>query len=183
MSIPTFWPHPALQEFWESHTHHKEGATQPHVQALLYHLMCALGSKHAVELGVWKGATSRWLACAIAANGGGSITLVEVTEPDLALAKERVEALGLPNVEVRAVRGSSLDFLAGCEPYITFVFLDDDKLLVGQKLAALRTRLPHCVVAIHDVETLAAELLKAEGIVMLPVLHEPSSGSLGLVSW
>lgn len=182
MSLPTFWPHPALREFWET-LHRTEGATQPHLQALLYAFVCALDTHHVAELGVWKGATSRWLACAVAANGGGSITLVDTCAADLEIAKERVATLGLENVKVHAVNKGSLDFIPDCDPATGFIFMDDDKQHVSQKLAALRSRVPHCVVAIHDAETLAAETLKGEGILHIPVPHDPSSGNLGLVNW
>lgn len=182
MSIPTLWPHPTLQEFWET-THRSEGATQPHLQALLYAFVCALDTHHVAELGVWKGATSRWLACAVAANGGGSITLVDTCTADLVIARDRVAALGLKDVEIRTVNKGSMEFIPDCDPATGFIFMDDDKQQVAQKLAALRTRVPHCVVAIHDAETLAAEMLKTEGILHILVPHVPSSGNLGLVNW
>jgi len=177
---PLQWPHPTLQDYWESGTHAREGATQPAIQNLLYHLMRLVDAQHAVELGVWKGATSRWLACGL--PEGGRLDLVEPDAGCLDLATERVAALALP-ITVTGHRVHTLDYLPSVPPTVDFVFLDDDKALIPEKLGWLTQRLPHCVVAIHDVETIGADVWKTWNLIPLRVAADPTGGDLGLTSW
>ena len=176
---PIQWPHPVLQEYWDSGLHASEGATQPAIQNLLYHLVRMVDAKHVVELGVWKGATSRWLACAV---GDGSLTLVDTDQSNVKSAAERVRALHLP-VKLRMFVGSSLLYLSGVPRETDFVFLDDDKQEIPEKLGMLVKALPHCVVAIHDLETIEASLWKDWNLIPLRVAADPSGGDLGLTSW
>ena len=181
MTLPTFWPHPDLRAYWESGAHQEEGATQPCIQALLYHLILATNAKHVVELGTWKGATSRWLACAIAANGGGTLTLVDKHKPSLDMATERVQALRLGDVTITPVCNASLDYVQQRPiPTRDFVFLDDDKADVVLKIQHLREGGMHGIIAIHDIETVAAE--STPGVIRLTIPVEPSGGHLGLIT-
>lgn len=187
--IPALWPHPILKDYWMSGLHRDEGATQPHVQALLYQLILSLNAKHVLELGVWKGATSRWLACAIESNGGGTLTLVDNNPENLHTAVVRVHALGLGHVEVVDIPMPTLAYLESLPttpstelPYAPeLIFLDDDKQQITEKLSLLKIRSAGAFVCIHDAETLPNEILVESNIMVLPTPHEPSSGHLGLV--
>ena len=178
LSIPTLWPHPTLKRHWEE-LHRTESATQPHIQSLLYHLVCALDVKHAVELGVWKGATSRWLACAIEANGGGTLTLVDTVEENVTLAADRCRALELPHTTIEVRHGESLFYLESLPTDVKFVFLDDDKQAIDKKLDLIKGR--GVIVAIHDIEVVPDDTRKKWRIVHLPMPAIPSGGDLGLV--
>lgn len=178
--IPTLWPHPDLQAYWASGLHKTEGATQPHIQALLYHLVLAINAQHVVELGVWKGATSRWLACAVEANGGGTLTLVDTDQACLNTASTRVALLDLPRTEVHTVFRGTMEFLDTMNPATQFMFMDDDKKQVAEKFAKLRAQGRHVLVAVHDAETISPELRQAEGMILLETPPEPSSGQLAL---
>lgn len=177
---PTQWPHPLLQAYWESGTHAAEGATQPAIQNLLMHLLRLVDAPHAVELGVWKGATSRWLACGL--PPGGRLELVDPDQGCLHMAADRVGALALP-ITVTTHRQHTMDYLPTIPDTVRFVFLDDDKAQIPEKLGLLTARLPHCVVAIHDLDTIGAQIWKDGNLIPLRVASDPSGGDLGLTSW
>jgi predicted O-methyltransferase YrrM len=141
--------------------------------------MLATKSTQAVELGVWKGATSRWLACAVEENGGGGLTLVDINAEYLHEARRRVEALGLRHVTLLCVQQPTMEFLPTVSPQTDFVFMDDDKMEVAAKLALLQQR-TKALVAAHDAETIVGPL-KEYGAIILPMPAEPSAGDLGLV--
>ena len=158
---PLWFPHPTLRDYWESGKHRSEGATQPWVQALLYHLVRALGIRHVAELGCYLGSTSAWLALAIEANCAGepttgSLTLVDVGNGMVDGVRSRVSAVS--TTPLIGFHGRSLEFLPGLYTETRFVYLDDDKADVSAKLALIAQRAPGCLVAIHDAETLGAQL-------------------------
>lgn len=180
--LPLVWPHPALQEAWESGVQTTNGATQPWIQALLYQLCRALDVRRATELGCWRGFTSAWLACAIAHNGGGSLTLADTNKVTLDTACARVATLSFSSVVVTPFLGGSLSYLEAIPKETQFVFLDDDKAEPARKLTLLKERCPGCYVALHDAElpeVLAAT--KASGGMILDIPPGDGSGSLGLV--
>lgn len=180
--LPVVWPHPALQAAWSSGAQTADGATQPWLQALLYALCRALDIRRAVELGCWRGYTSAWLACAIAHNGGGALTLVDTNATQLETAAARVAALSLPTVTVETTLLSTSDYLAAASPALQFAFLDDDKASTAAKLALLAARCPGIYVALHDVEIPeVAAATRAVGGVILDVPPGDGNGSLGLV--
>ena len=175
--VATMWPHPSIREYWDSGKHATEGGTQPWVAALLYGLVRAMDIRHVAELGCYLGATSAWLALAIEANGGGSLTLVDTQADWLQQAAARVMALDLQKTALGTMNERSLDFLAHMNPDTRLVFLDDDKAEIPAKLDALRAlKLKEALVAIHDMET-----INVPGALVLatPVLH--GTGLLGLV--
>lgn len=180
--LPVAWPSPALQEFWESGVQTMEGATQPWVQALLYQLCRALDVRHAVELGCWKGITSVWLATAISHNGGGSLSVVDNHEKTGGEALARLSIHAPSNVAVTLHQEPTMTFLLSLLASTQFVFLDDDKAQIADKLDLIRARAPGCYVAVHDAElpNVTIDFRKAGGII-LDIPPGDGSGSLGLI--
>lgn len=164
--LPRWWPHPNLRTYIEDGGHEGEGATQPWIQNFLYHLARMLDARHIVELGTWRGATSAWLACALADNGGGTLTLVDNNADNLTVSAWRANALGHASVTVVPVQLPSFEFLASLDPDVTLIFLDDDKLAVPEKIAAIRARLSKGVIVIHDAEMVQEPIWNARGAIM-----------------
>jgi len=172
--IPLWWPHPTLEAYWRDNLWNVEGATQPWVQALLYALCRALDVRRAVELGCWNGLTSCWLAMAISANGGGMLTVLDHNIGCLKTTAERLAKLDLANMELRQECMDSKDYVPPADTQ--FIFLDDDKTNVGQKVAAFAAACPGAYIAAHDIETVPDVAMLR---LATPILH--SSGHLGLV--
>ena len=182
-----WWPDDRLRQRWESSKHYEyEGNAQPWVQLLLYSLVVATKATTVVECGTFRGATAAWLGLAVEANGGGTVWCIERTPNDLARAQDYLDGLALPRTTFRYMKMTTLDFLATHWPTgVDFVFLDDDKHAVPEKLAALGRAEPHVLVAVHDVdhnydEHGPARYFAAHGVVVpAPILHE--HGHVGLV--
>ena len=176
---PLWWPHASLRDAWETRDDNDPNvSTQPWVSALLYQLVRALDYRRVVELGCYRGVTSAWLACAVEANGGGTVTLVDIQAGVLKKTERRLAALALAKTQASYVEASSAAFLETQLPANTqFIFIDDDKLTVPAELERIKAVAPRALVAIHDAETIGA----IPGALMLATPPLYGSGHLALV--
>lgn len=149
---PRWFPHDALRRAWRPG--YEGGGLQPWLQALLYHMIRATDIRHVVELGTWYGYTSGWLAQAVEDNGGGTATFVEHAPDCAAKTRAALDALGLEKTACEIIHKPSLEYLPRLPDATQFVFLDDDKAAVPEKLRLIKERAPRALVAIHDAETL-----------------------------
>jgi len=124
--------------------HSKDSSSYPISQAL-YALVRLIQPSHVVEVGTFEGASSIWLARAVAENSRGSYTGYEVNREGAAKTRESLAAAvpGGPWL----VKG--MDVLA--EPYIEtdFLFLDCEKTTYGPAFAKCLVPVNGYVVA-HD---------------------------------
>jgi predicted O-methyltransferase YrrM len=179
---PVWWPHPSLKTYWDSGLHHTEGATQPWVQALLYQLCRALDVRRAVELGCYRGVTSAWLALAIEANGGGRLDLVDTNQTFLTVAMARVGDVNTGTLVATAGHAeTSFAFLREhFQPDTQFIFMDDDKADIKQKVHVIRDCGCQALIAVHDVEHNQPQLEGLNAVTLkTPVLH--GTGWLALI--
>ncbi len=188
------WPHDVLRDRYESAhfdstAYAKEGITQPWVQLLLYALVRSLGATHVLELGCFRGVTTAWLALAVEANGGGTVVALDREAVDVARGKTllRDVADALPRTQVVWELGDTRAYLrtATLQPF-TFVFLDDDKQAVAEKVELLRVGGCRALLACHDVDGHyedpgLARVWKALGGLVVPATRIHPYGHLGLL--
>lgn len=146
---PLWFPDPSLESYWKSGQHYADGGTQPWVQALLYQLIRACGFRRVMELGTWYGATAAWMCLAVAHNGGGCYWGTERSHEAADKAAARLFALEIPSVDWVVRRQDTLSALEGLPFGPDFVFIDDDKAQLAEKLAFFPKG---TLVALHDVE-------------------------------
>jgi len=153
------------------------------VQALLYQLCRALDVRRAVELGCYRGVTSAWLALAIEANGGGRLDLVDTNQSFLERALLRAgDVSEAANVGIAGHAEPSFAFLKGptFQPDTQFIFMDDDKSDIKQKVHVIRERGCQALIAVHDVEHNQPQLEGLNAVTLkTPVLH--ATGWLALI--
>jgi predicted O-methyltransferase YrrM len=128
-------------------------SSEPEVSRTLYSLARLLKARVVVEVGVFRGATSRFLARALVDNGGGTLHLVDMSGEALALAQK---AVGEPSqVAVLGHLGGSVspEVLGSVPGDLDLVFLDAAHTEEGvrDELAAWLPKMrPGGVLAVHD---------------------------------
>ena len=174
---PRWFPHAALAAAWRPG--YEGGGLQPWLQAFLYQLIRAMDLRRVVELGTWYGYTSAWLAQAVEDNGGGEAHFVDLEERHVERTRAAVERLDLKTTACAFIHKPSVAYLADIPHDMQFVFLDDDKERVKEKIAMISQRCARCLVAIHDAET--QSFLRNERAVLLPIPPADGGGDLALL--
>ena len=181
------WPDPRLKARWDLSHYAAEGNAQPWIQLLLYSLITATRANTVVEFGSFRGVTTAWLALAVEANGGGTVNAIERNASDAQVTSDytKTYADALPRTTVIVHLTRTLDAIATLHTDTDFIFLDDDKCNVPEKVAALRAHGCKALLACHDVDhdydgTGPKSFFAREGLVIpSPILHE--HGHLGLI--
>ncbi len=128
-------------------------SSEPEVSRTLYVMARLLRARKIAEVGVFRGATSRFLARALQDNGGGELFLVDMSEDALKAAESMVG--DAPGVNLRNLLGSSTaeEVLAAVPPDLDLVYLDADHTEAGVR-AELAKWIPRIrsggIVAVHD---------------------------------
>lgn len=128
-------------------------SSEPDVSRTLYTLARLLHARRIAEVGVFRGATTRFLSRALADNGGGELHLVDMSGEALSLARDA--AGELPNVTLRSHLGSSdaPQVLSQVQSGLDLVYLDADHSEEGVR-AELAAWIPKIrgagIIAIHD---------------------------------
>lgn len=142
---------------------HFVDASSCNTSQLLYSLVRLIQPCHVVEIGTWDGATSIWLARAIAENGRGSYTGYEVMPAKADEARRNLE---------RAVPGGkwtvhNADFLT--IPYIEtdFLFMDHEKTQYGAAFGKCFVPLNGYVLA-HDTQAWPAAVQFWKNMSVMP---------------
>jgi predicted O-methyltransferase YrrM len=128
-------------------------SSEPDVSRTLYTLARLLYARRIAEVGVFRGATTRFLSRALADNGGGELHLVDLSGE--ALARARAAAGELANVTLQSHPGSSYapEVLSQVPSDLDLVYLDADHSEQGVR-AELAAWIPKVraggIIAIHD---------------------------------
>lgn len=187
------WPDASTEADWDSGVY-MEGAAEPWTQQVIASLLIAMRKRRVLELGSFKGHTTAFLAKALEAIGGGSLTAVE-HDVDRSFATEtRLASLNLHSVQFIAHCGDSIEFLSAAEPNsYDFVWVDDShevahvanelELLLQPTRPDVRIVSPGGIVLMHDVvglHGLGAVCRRFGGLVLdFPKLG--TDGGLGIV--
>ncbi len=119
----------------------------------LYVMARLLRAQKIAEVGVFRGATSRYLGQALLENGGGELYLVDMSEEALARGRDAVGAMA--NVTTRGVLGSSTEpeVLSSVPDGLDLVYLDADHTEQGVR-DELTAWIPKVraggIIAVHD---------------------------------
>jgi predicted O-methyltransferase YrrM len=123
------------------------------VARTLYTIAMLLNSRSLVEIGVFRGSTSRFLAAALADQQGGTLHLVDVDSTALANARRSIGDVAQVTVIEHAGFSTSSAVLAGVSSGCDLVYLDADHSEDGVR-AELACWIPKVrpggVVAVHD---------------------------------
>lgn len=92
------WPHPILEQRWTESRYGGEGNAQPWVQLLLYSLVRCISAREVIEFGSFRGATTAWLALAVAE---GTLTRLRTFLPSAASGADLAKAVALVNAKAR----------------------------------------------------------------------------------
>jgi len=181
------WPHPSMQEEYDSGIY-KTGCAEPWIAQILYSLIVAKQEPITVlETGGYIGTTSAWLAEAVRCVGG-YLTICEVQRDRADKIYQRLVAYGFDTFHDWKIEHEDVLDVIDLSPdgSLGFVWLDDDhtKAHVAEELAALFPKMaPRGIIAMHDVfgSTDLAGLCRQFGGFTLDFPRMGPGGGLGII--
>lgn len=162
---------------------HEPGSTEPWISNLVGNFVIASGAKHVLETGSFMGRTSRVIADALAAIGGGHFTVVEIDRARAEATGRRLEAY--PTVCCQTYCQDILKILPTL-PNFDLAFIDDDhtKAHVQREIELLYPKMnPGGLILLHDVwgSTDLQTVVKQWGGLALDLPRMGPAGGLGLI--
>ena len=181
------WPHPEMQEEYES-GFYATGATEPWIAQILYSLIIAKQEPVTIfETGGYVGTTSAWLAKA-AQEVGGKLIICEVDHDRVDTIDKRLVGYGFDEDRIELWNDDVLNVMDGLinDGELGFAWVDDnhEKEHVAAELAALMPKMaPKGLICMHDVygTTELAGLCRQYGGLALDFPRIGPGGGLGII--